>query len=129
MFKKKFKKNKKAPLYKSFYYAFCGIKEGLFEERNMFIHFLFMIAVIICGIIFKINKSEWIACLILFALVMALELVKTAIENTIDICCPNINPKAKIAKDTAAGAVLIAAIFAATIGLIIFIPKFINLIL
>lgn len=118
-----FKKDNKAPLYKSFYHAFCGILSCLKEERNMFIHFSIMCLVIIFGFIFNIKLSEWIVCIILFSLVMALELVNTAIETTIDICSPQINPKAKIAKDTAAGAVLLTAIASAIIGLIIFIPK------
>ena len=119
----KFKKEKKHPLWKSFYHAGQGVKEALVLERNMTIHFCFMIAVIIFGFILDISFKEWIVCIILFALVMGLELVNTAIETTIDLCHPEIDEKAKLAKDCAAGAVLLAAIAAAIIGLIIFIPK------
>lgn len=65
----------------------------------------------------------------LFGLVISLELVNTAIEITVDICSPNINNKAKKAKDTSAGAVLVSAIMSSIIGLIIFIPKLIEVIL
>ena len=123
----KFKRDKKHPLWKSFYHAFAGVKECLVNERNMTIHFCFMIAVIFFGFILNISTGEWITCIILFALVMALELVNTAVETTIDLCCPTINEKAKLAKDMAAGAVLLAAMAAAIIGLYIFVPKFILL--
>ena len=82
-----------------------------------------MIIVIICGIIFKISKIEWFICFILIAGVISTELINTAIENTVDLITQEKNPKAKIAKDIAAGAVLIWAIFATIIGGMIFIPK------
>ena len=61
-------------------------------------------------------------CLILFALVLSLELVNTAIEAVVDLASPDIHPLAKLSKDAAAGAVLISAIISAVIGLMIFIP-------
>ena len=115
-------KNKKR-LINSFKYAFEGIYTGLKTERNMKIHFIIVILVIIFGIILKISKMEWIICIILFAFVISLELINTAIENTVDLITQEKNPKAKIAKDVAAGAVLISAIASAIIGLIIFVPK------
>lgn len=111
---------------KSFKYAIEGIRTGIKEEKNMKIHIFIMILVIICGIIFKINKVEWVICIILFGFVISLELVNTAIETTIDLITLERNPKAKIVKDVAAGGVLIAAITSAIIGLIIFIPKIIR---
>ena len=84
-----------------------------------------MLLVIIMGIILRISKIEWIICIILFGFVISLELVNTAIENVVDLVTMEKNPKAKIAKDVSAAAVLIAAITSAIIGLIIFIPKFI----
>ena len=86
-----------------------------------------MLIVIVAGFIFKISVMEWIVCLILFALVISLELINTAIETTVDIAMPEINEKAKYAKDIAAGAVLFSAIIAAIVGLIIFLPKIITL--
>lgn len=116
---------KKKNLLKSFKYAFEGIITGIKEEKNMKIHITIMILVIIFGIILKIDKIEWIICIILFGFVISLELVNTAIENTVDLVTIEKMPKAKIAKDVAAGAVLIAAITSAIIGLIIFVPKII----
>lgn len=108
---------------KSFKYAIDGVITGIKQERNMKIHIIIVILVIAFGIILKINKIEWIICIILFGNVISLELVNTAIESTVDLITLDKNPKAKIAKDVAAGSVLIVAITAAIIGLIIFIPK------
>lgn len=127
MFKKKFKKSKPS-LLKSFYYAFQGIKVNILTERNLAIHFCVMLLVIVCGFTFKISTTEWLICILLFGFVITLELVNTAIETAIDICKPEINPKAKLAKDTAAGAVLVVAIVAVIVGIIIFGPKIINVI-
>lgn len=109
----------------SFKYAFEGIITTIKEERNMFIHFLITIIVVITGVYVRLSLNEWIICLLLFALVFSLELINTAIENTVDLVTTKKNKKAKLAKDAAAGAVLIAAIFASIIGIIIFLPKFI----
>ena len=117
--------NKKR-LLNSFKYAFEGIISALKSEQNLKIHIAIMILVIIFGIILKINKIEWIICIILFGFVISLELVNTAIENTVDLITMEKNPKAKIAKDVSAAAVLIAAITSIIIGLIIFMPKLIN---
>ena len=68
-----------------------------------------------------------IICIILFGFVIALELVNTAIELTVDLAMPEIHPKAKAAKDIAAAAVLVSATCSVIIGLIIFLPKIINL--
>ena len=66
---------------------------------------------------------------LLFGFDITLELMNTAIETAIDICMPEINPKAKLAKDTSAGAVLVVAIVAVVIGIIIFGPKILDLII
>lgn len=107
----------------SFKYAIRGIITSLKEERNLKVHILIMILVIIAGIIYKISNLEWLICTILFGLVISAELFNTAIETTVDIAMPEINEKAKIAKDISAGAVLILAITSIIVGLIIFIPK------
>lgn len=117
------KQPKKNPLYKSFCYAFEGIFTGIRKERNMKIHCLMMGCVVIAGMIFHISVIEWCICLVLFGLILSLELVNTAVEAVVDLVTEEKKPLAKIAKDTAAGAVLIAAIMAAAAGLVIFIPK------
>ena len=115
------KKQKKDPLYKSFGYAFAGIFAVVTKERNMKIHCVAMVCVVIAGFVFHITPVEWCICLTLFGL--ALEMVNTAVEAVVDLVTEERKPLAKLAKDAAAGAVLIAAIMAAIAGMIIFIPK------
>ena len=117
---------KKDPLYKSFGYAFQGIFNTIRTERNIKIHCAAAILVTIFGIWLQISKTEWMICFILFGLILALELVNTAVEATVDLFTEELKPLAKKAKDAAAGAVLIVAIFAAVIGILIFIPKLLD---
>lgn len=117
---------KKDPLYKSFGYAFQGIFNIIRTERNIKIHCAAAILVTIFGIWLQISKTEWMICFILFGLILALELVNTAVEATVDLFTEERKPLAKKAKDAAAGAVLIVAIFAAVIGILIFIPKLLD---
>ena len=114
---------KKDPLYKSFGYAFQGIFNTIRTERNIKIHCVAAILVTIFGIWLQISNTECMSCFILFGLILALELVNTAVEATVDLFTEERKPLAKTAKDAAAGAVLVAAIFAAVIGILIFIPK------
>lgn len=118
-------KNRK--ILKSFKYAFNGIITSFKTEINMKFHIVMMVLVIIAGTLLKISKIEWIICVILFALVISAELINTAIETIVDMITMEKNEKAKIAKDVAAGAVLVNAIGSTIIGLIIFIPKIINI--
>ena len=113
----------------SFKYAIEGIWTSFKTERNMKIHIFIMILVIIAGIILKINKSEWIICIILFAIVIGSELFNTSIETIVDMVMPEKNEKAKIAKDVSAGAVLVVAIGAAIIGLVIFVTRILNILI
>ena len=106
----------------SFGHAFEGIGAGL-KERNMRIHCTVAVLVVIFGILLRITVTEWCICLVLFGLIMGLELVNTAVEAVVDLATQDYHPLAKKAKDTAAGAVLIAAIMAAIAGLIIFVPR------
>lgn len=110
-------------LFKSFKYALEGILYAFKYEQNIIVHALVCILVIILGIILKISHFEWLVCFILFGLVIATELINTSIEAVVDLACPKKDPLAKIAKDTASGAVLVFALVAVIAGLIIFIPK------
>ena len=114
------KKNRKNPLYESFGYAFEGIWTGICKERNMKIHCAAGALVILFGFFLRISLIQWCICLGLCALVMSLELVNTALEAVVDLACQEVHP---LAKKAAAGAVLTAAIFAAIVGCLIFLPK------
>jgi len=107
----------------SFKYAFTGIKTTYKKEQNIKVHTIMAILVIVFGFILKISYYEWLICLFLIGSVIALEVVNTAVEITVNLASPEIHPLAKDAKDVSSGAVLVMAITSAIIGLIIFIPK------
>lgn len=107
----------------SFGHAYEGILTGVLEERNMKIHCVMAGLVVFFGLLLHITAAEWCVCFVLFGLIMGLELVNTAIEAVVDLVTKEYHPLAKRAKDTAAGAVLIASVMAAVTGLIIFIPR------
>ena len=123
------KKNRKDPITRSFGYAFEGIRTGILKERNMKIHCLAVILVTAAGTFLGLSAVEWCICLLLFALVISLELVNTAVEAVVDLVTEERKPLAKIAKDTAAGVVLFASLAAVIIGCIIFIPYLADLFL
>ena len=110
-------------LINSFKYAIEGFISSFKTERNMKIHILAMILVIAAGVYLELTVMEW--CIISFAisLVIGAELFNTAIETIVDMVSPEKNPKAKLAKDISAAAVLSLSIGAAIVGGLIFLPK------
>ena len=120
-------KDKTKKLINSFKYAGEGIVSSFKTERNMKIHIFIMLVVILAGILLELSAIEWIICVLLFAIVISAELFNTAIETIVDMVSPEKNEKAKLAKDVSAGAVLVVAIGAAMVGLVIFVPKVVEL--
>ncbi len=116
-------KDRKQSIAKSFRFAFEGVWTGFRKERNMKIHASAIVLVTAAGLFFHISAVEWCIVCALFGMVVGFELVNTAVEAIVDLVSPEYHPLAKIAKDTAAGATLAAAIGAAAAGLIIFLPK------
>jgi diacylglycerol kinase (ATP) len=112
---------RKAPtLVDSFNYAFEGIIHVLRTQRNMRLHFFIAFVVIVVALIVNVTKLELIALLISIAFVLIAEMLNTAIEAAIDIATTSFDPMAKLAKDIAAGAVLIAAANAVAVGYLVF---------
>ena len=109
-------------LIKSFQHAFCGILTSFVIGRNIKVHYTAALAAVLSGLSFGICKVELLIILLISAQVICLEMVNTAIERTVDLVTSEYHIYAKIAKDVAAGAVLVAAIFATIIGGIIFLP-------
>ena len=109
-------------------YALNGIKYVYETQRNIIIQSIFAILAIICGILFKISKYEWIILTITIFFVIVAEFFNTAIETAVDLCTEEINEKAKNAKDVAAGAVLLTSFCSIIVGLIIFLPHLIAII-
>ena len=112
---------------KSFRYALDGLKYAFKYEQNIIAHTFATILVIAFGIIFHISYIEWLILFLIIGLVIATELINTSIEATIDLITKEKNPLAKVAKDTAAAAVMVFAIIAVILGLMIFIPKILEL--
>lgn len=106
----------------TFKHAFDGILSAIHLEPNIKIHLAVTIAVIIAGMLFRISQVEWLLIIISIGLVFALELTNTAIETVVNSFTKDSHPGAKLAKDIAAGAVLIAAVTSVIVGLIIFLP-------
>lgn len=111
---------------RSFGYAFTGIYELVKTEPNARIHLLATICVIVAGFYFNISPHEWCIVVFAIALVFAAEAINTVIEKIVDHMFPEYHETARIAKDVAAGGVLICAMAALVCGLIIFLPKMIH---
>lgn len=108
----------------SFLYALIGIVKAFKEQRNVRIQLCCAIAAIAAGFYFNILIIEWIVIFVMIALVLALELINTAIENLVNLVTTERLPLAGKIKDIAAGAVLIAASVSIIVGFLIFAKYF-----
>jgi diacylglycerol kinase len=106
--------------YKSFVVALLGIKNAFVQERNLKIHFLSLSCVLLLGAYFSISQLEWVAILVISALVISLEIVNSAIERLCNRITTERDEHIKQIKDMSAGAVLVAAVFALVIAVFIF---------
>jgi diacylglycerol kinase (ATP) len=107
----------------SFNYAFEGVIHVLRTQRNMRIHFGAAVLVLVLALAFGVPRIELIALLISITFVLIAEMLNTAIEGAIDVATTSFDPMAKLAKDVAAGAVLIAAVNAIAVGYLVFSGK------
>lgn len=109
-------------LIKSFGFAINGIKLCS-KEPNFKIHLLLALLATMLGFLLHISNMEWLAVLICITLVLAFEMLNTAIEQLCNLISPAFNPVIKIIKDVSAAAVLVVALMAAICGVVIFLPK------
>jgi diacylglycerol kinase (ATP) len=107
----------------SFNYAFEGIIHVLRTQRNMRIHFAVAFVVLVAALVVNVTKLELIALVISITFVLIAEMLNTGIEAAIDIATTSFDPMAKLAKDIAAGAVLIASMNALLVGYLVFAGK------
>ena len=118
------RKWKNRELIASLEFALTGIFTAFKEERNMRKHTLSAILAIVAGFLFGISVTEWLFLLLSVSLVIAFEIMNSALENVVDLASNyHFSMLAKNAKDMAAGAVLVISGFALVTGLIIFVPK------
>lgn len=107
-------------LVKSFRHAFRGVAWLFLYEHNARIHLLFTILVIVGAIVLGVHKGEWIILLLCISSVLSLEAINSALERLSDKVSSEYSEHIREAKDLAAGAVLIASIVAAIVGILIF---------
>ena len=118
------RKWKNRELIASLEFALTGIFTAFKEERNMRKHALSAILAIVAGFLFGISVTEWLFLLLSVSLVIAFEIMNSALENVVDLASDyHFSMLAKNAKDMAAGAVLVISGFALVTGLVIFVPK------
>jgi diacylglycerol kinase (ATP) len=110
-------------IFESFNYAIEGVVHVLRTQRNMRIHFALAVVVLAVAVAVGVSKLELISLLIAIAFVLVAEMINTAVEGVIDVSTTAFDPMAKLAKDIAAGAVLIAAVNAVAIGYLVFAGK------
>ncbi|HVW89450.1 MAG TPA: diacylglycerol kinase, partial [Gaiellaceae bacterium] len=110
----------------SFNFAFEGIIHVLRTQRNLRIHFAVAIAVLVVALLVNVTKFELIVLLLSITFVLIAEMLYSAIEAAIDIATTSFDPMAKLAKDIAAGAVLIATANAVIVGYLVFANKVAN---
>lgn len=107
----------------AFRYAFAGIGHLLRTQRNFQIHLLIGAIAIALGVVLRIARWEWVALALTIGMVLVAEGFNTAVEATVDLATSERHPLARIAKDVAAGAVLLCALTAIVVGVLIFGPR------
>lgn len=112
----------------SFKFAYNGLKESFKAEPNLRIHFSLGTLAVILGFLLHISLDEWAILVTTITFVIVAELLNTVLENIVDMVSPEVQEKAKIAKDVSAAVVLIMATTSVVIGLIIFLPRIAKLI-
>jgi len=111
------------PLLRSFGFAVAGLSHLWRTQRNFRIEAAVAALALIAAVVFRLERWEWIALVLTIALVLVLEAVNTALEDAVSLASPNLDPRAKAAKDVSAAAVLIAALASVAVGMVLFGPR------
>jgi len=110
-------------LVRSFNFAFEGIVWSLRTQRNMRLHFTVGATALVLAVSLEVTRTELVALILCIGMVLAVEMLNSAIEAAIDIAKPTYDPLAKIAKDVAAGSVLITAVMSVAVGYLVFVER------
>lgn len=113
----------------SFRYAFWGVKTAFEEERNLRTHIMAGLFVIGLSLFLNLDRNEWLWLLLVSYLVFVMEMINTVVENVVDLVTEEYHPIAKKVKDMAAAVVLVTTGFAAVIGIVILLPKILQILL
>lgn len=108
--------------------ARSGIAYAFSTQKNLKIHLCFAIAAIVLGFALGVSEAAWLAIVLCIMVVMALEVVNTAIESAVDMASPEWHELAMRAKDCAAGAVYLAAIGSLVVAAIVYLPRIVALV-
>lgn len=117
------KNPRKISMIKSFNYAVEGVIHSLMSQRNMRIHYVFALCALFSSLFFELTRIEMALLIITISLVVVSEMINTAVESAVDLTTTDYSPLAKIAKDVAAGAVLVSALNAVAMGYLLFFDK------
>jgi diacylglycerol kinase len=116
----------KKKMISSFLFAWQGLLYCFQSQRNMKIHFFITLIIFLLSFWLQLTRAEFLAVILIVALVWVAEIINTALEKVIDICAPHYHPLAEVAKNVAAGAVLVSAFFALIIGILVFGEKLLH---
>ena len=111
----------------SFGYAFEGARYAFRTQRNLKLHCVITLLVIIAGALLRISLDQWTVLAVVVGLVFQTELTNTAVEAIVDRVSPEYHTLSKVAKDCSAAAVLVTAIAAVVVGALIFLPRILAL--
>lgn len=114
-------------LMKSFGYASEGIHYAFIHNQNLRIHFIFATIVVAASIIFDVTPFEMGILGVMILLVICAEMINTAIEKMVDLITTEHKQEAKVAKDVAAGMVLVTAFGSVIVAILIFVPYILHL--
>jgi len=109
--------------WRSFSFAGQGVWHVVRTQRNMRVHLVAGAGVITAGLVLGVSAVDWACVLTAIGLVLTAEALNTVVEAVVDLCADEYHPLAKIAKDVAAGAVLIASAAALGVGIAVFLPR------
>lgn len=112
----------RATFLRSFVYAWDGVRYVVRTQRNMRVHLALGVLAIALGIGLRISPVEWAVIFVAIALVLVSEMMNTVVEAVVDLASPRFSPLAKVAKDAAAGAVLLNALLSLVIALFVYVP-------
>ena len=112
---------------RSFRFALRGLRAMLRSQHNAWIHALASVGVVAAGLLLGIGAGEWIAITLAVVAVWTAEALNTALEALCDVASAEFHPRVELAKDVAAGAVLIAAVGAVVVGVLVFVPRLADL--
>jgi diacylglycerol kinase (ATP) len=104
----------------SFRYALNGVLLSFKTQRHIRFHFMMAVLVLAAGIVWGLRRAELLVLVVAISLVILAELFNTALETVVDLVTTDYHPLAKVAKDVAAGAVLVASVNAALVGVLLF---------